>query len=312
MSTCASDPRSESSPKAAPLGAAFLFALLCLCVNACTPARLGPPGRTAEDVVTWASSYGLHPLSFPAQRMQIFALLRQPPGAGQNAAQLLTIYLEGDGAPWYSAFHPPEDPTPRFPMALSLAVQDAAAHVLYLARPCQYQDYLHGMPESVATAQQCAPRLWTNGRFSTEVIEAYLQILDALRQRYGYNQFQLIGYSGGGTIAMALGARRADVSAVVTIASPLDVAAWTHLQGLSPLETPAPPSKPNQRELVRKTIHLAGAADTVVPAHLTREFVARHGGIVHIFEDFDHGCCWSQAWPTIRPSLPLQPTLPLH
>ena len=50
----------------------------------------------------------------------------------------LTVYIEGDGYAWKTRRSLSNDPTPTDPIALRLALQDPAANLVYLARPCQY------------------------------------------------------------------------------------------------------------------------------------------------------------------------------
>jgi esterase/lipase len=47
----------------------------------------------------------------------------------------------------------------------------------------------------------------------------------ALKRASGASRLRLVGYSGGGVMAMLLAARRDDVAQVVTIAAPLRLAA---------------------------------------------------------------------------------------
>jgi len=77
-------------------------------------------------------------------------------------AELLTIYIEGDGLSWIDASTPSNEPTPMDPLALKLALRDDAPSA-YLARPCQYV--------AEDRKKSCAQKYWTYSRFSEEVIE---------------------------------------------------------------------------------------------------------------------------------------------
>src|SRR5262245_66546221 len=99
--------------KAALLGAAFLFV-----AAGCATQGLPPYGKA--EVQEWARQRGLWDMPLRAGNFELFALGRQTPGA-----QTLSIYIEGDGAPW-GLDSPPRDPTPREAIALALAATDRA------------------------------------------------------------------------------------------------------------------------------------------------------------------------------------------
>jgi pimeloyl-ACP methyl ester carboxylesterase len=69
----------------------------------------------------------------------------------------------------------------------------------------------------------------------------------SLKQRSGSTRLTLVGYSGGGTIAVLLAARRSDVAEVITVAANLDVGYWTQRDGLSPLTGSLDPAGGNPR-----------------------------------------------------------------
>ena len=59
--------------------------------------------------------------------------------------------------------------------------------------------------------------------------------VDALKRDAGAAKVILVGYSGGGAIAVLLAARRLDVAGVITVSADLDLAYWTQRDGLAPL-----------------------------------------------------------------------------
>ena len=125
----------------------------------------------------------------------VLALLRS-----RAATETLTVYLEGDGAAWPSHWQPPRDPTPVRALVLDMAALDNSSQVAYLARPCQYL-------EAVALAA-CPVELWTHRRFSEPAIAVLDAALSALKRASGASRLRLVGYSGGGVMALALAARR--------------------------------------------------------------------------------------------------------
>lgn len=264
--------------KAASLGAAFLFLALAGCVTLDSV-------DASERVMARASQRGWQPTPIPAGNFRLTAYLPTPARQGR----VLTIYIEGDGAPWLTPYHPPGDPTPLKPVGLALALADPASTVAYLARPCQY------LGDEERTA--CDSTYWTDRRFAPEVVVAYQDAVESLKARFGAQRLQLVGYSGGGVIAALLAARRPDVSRWATVASPLNLAEWTAYHGISPLadslnpgaeSTPLPPG-----------LHFAGANDKIVPPSLIDHFVQHRGGRVVVLPGFSHDCCWTRAWPEL-------------
>lgn len=107
-------------------------------------------------------------------------------------------------------------------MAPGLAVNDPHPSV-YLARPCQY-----------VQGTNCKRGLWTTERFSKEVPQAESEVLDMLKSQYGVKESEMVGYSGGGAVALLLAATRSDVSQVQTIAGNIDPAAWMETKHITP------------------------------------------------------------------------------
>ncbi len=118
--------------------------------------------------------------------------------------------------------------------------------------------------------------------------------------RHGYDSITLIGFSGGGVLAMLLAERLKQTETVLTIAANLDIAAWadhhgyTRLRGsLNPATQPALPPQIRQ-------IHIAGGRDLQVPAHLSQSTALRGPNAQFVVvPEFDHHCCWERAWPTM-------------
>lgn len=172
----------------------------------------------------------------------------------QEAPTHLRIYLEGDGRAWATATQPSTDPSPRQLMVTRLALNDPTPSI-YLARPCQFV--------SVPT---CTNEMWTNQRFSEEVVASLDQALDLFKARYHNKSFELVGYSGGAAVALLLAARRDDVSQIQTLAGNLSPTEWVRIHQLSPLTGSLEPLQYRQRLAKIPQRHLSGADDRVVPA----------------------------------------------
>lgn len=208
----------------------------------------------------------------------------------------LSIYIEGDGLSWLSASTPSNDPTPRNPVALRLALAQPTGSAAYLARPCQYVD---------ARQSECPQRYWTNARFSPEVIDSTNLAIDRLKRRFGVHRLELIGYSGGGAVAMLVAARRNDVARVVTIAGNLDHRAWTTRHRLEPLSGSLNPADMAGQVAALPQIHYLGDKDNVIAPELARQLpqaiAGAQGANLRIIPGFDHACCWVQQWPRLYP-----------
>lgn len=209
------------------------------------------------------------------------------PAVGRNG-DALHVYLEGDGVPWQFN-RPTTNPTSRKMAALRLMQLDMAQS-LYLNRPC----YGFGKPPPA-----CHPDDWTFGRYSENVVSQLNTAIDEFTSTKN-PPLILFGYSGGGTLAMLLAARRTDVTGIVTIAANLDHQSWSDHHGYLPLH--------NSLNAARQPIlpphvfrwHLAGEKDTQVPADLIQATVKEDPHADYLpYPDFNHKCCWHDIWPTL-------------
>ncbi len=202
-----------------------------------------------------------------------------------SATGPLHVYLEGDGLPWATATRVAKDPHPRRPLAFELMRRDPAAAV-YLGRPCYTR---------LETSDPCSAKLWTDERYSEHVV---VSLEAALRRDIEpLPPLVLIGYSGGGVLAMLLAERLETTVTVVTVAANLNVAAWTTHHGFTPLTGSLDPAKrPPLRDSIRQW-HLVGDRDVNVPPAITHSVAERqrNAEIVH-YPDLDHACCWTDMW----------------
>jgi hypothetical protein len=206
---------------------------------------------------------------------------------------LLVIYIEGDGNAFLHKNYLSPDPTPKTPLALELASIDANPSVLYIARPCQY-----------LTAEQlktCDSKYWSTHRYSEEVVYAINQVVSQFAT--GYQQIGLVGYSGGGSIAVLLAARRQDISWLVTIGATLDHTYWTSLHDVTPLSGSLNPADFAESVQTLPQLHLLGEKDKIVPASVVHAYLgkATDTGKIHlqIIPGFNHQCCWVDVWPEL-------------
>jgi len=267
---------------------------LILSLDACAGAQ-ARRDAVAETIAKAGWSQGI----LDAGSFELYAAWQ--PG---RTAETLTVYLEGDGFAYLDASHPSQDPTPIDPLALRLALVDAQSEaVAYLGRPCQYVMPAHG--------RGCSWPYWTLRRYAPEVVDSTGRAIDQLKAQVGAKRVLLVGYSGGGALAALLAARRPDVAGLVTVAANLDLAYWTHRDGLSPLTGSLDPAQEAGRLGTVPQLHFAGGRDRVVGADVTRSFLAHlsAGNLarVEVLPEADHHCCWVEDWPKLRARADLWP-----
>lgn len=208
--------------------------------------------------------------------------------------QQLTVYIEGDGFAWKTANQLSDDPTPLDPIGLKLALRHPHNDGVYLARPCQY---------APPPSRGCKPSDWSNERYSEKVIDAADTALNQLKRRFQSKSLTLVGYSGGGTVAALLAARRDDVDHLITVAANLDHDEWTTLHNLTPLDNSLNPADFVAELTHLRQSHFVGARDKVIPVTLVTSFARRFESStrpnVHVIPGFGHRCCWEKNWPRL-------------
>ena len=206
----------------------------------------------------------------------------------------LTVYIEGDGRAWRSRSVPSDNPTPHQALALTLAAVDPAANVVYLARPCQFTPLVQ--------SPRCDQAYWTNKRFSEEVVVAMNQAVTYYAAQIPGRRINLIGYSGGGALAVLIAARRTDVSSLRTVAGNLDHAQVNRLHQVS-----AMPESLNAIDVAHQIaaipqIHFSGADDSVVPPVIAQHFASATASRCTrqlIVERMNHESDWAGRWPEL-------------
>lgn len=205
----------------------------------------------------------------------------------------LHVYIEGDGKPWLHGQYIAKDPTSKRPLALELASVDGG-NVLYLGRPCYIGLFDDGL---------CEEKYWTSARYSADVVASMSAAVSRVLEEVKLRKLTLIGYSGGGTLAMLMSSDSAStltpyIDSVVTVAGNLEVADWTRQHDYLPLAESLDPSFADYSESI-DFLHYIGADDGNVSVQQTLNFVAKHGGAYKILDAVDHSCCWLQHWPEL-------------
>ncbi len=182
------------------------------------------------------------------------------------------------------------NPTPHHALALALAIHTPGPR-LYLGRPCYF---------SAINDPACTSRVWTSERFSATVVASMAAAVNDYCADSCRSGVVLIGYSGGGVLAVLMAPLVSPKVAVVTIAADLDVDAWTRVHGYLPLEGSLnPATQPALAPRIREW-HLVGDRDSVVPANINQRYFERIDTkyVLH-YPQFDHVCCWVERWPEI-------------
>jgi pimeloyl-ACP methyl ester carboxylesterase len=215
----------------------------------------------------------------------------------------IDIYIEGDGHAWQSRGEPALDPTPREAMGLKLAAKDPAANVVYLARPCQFIG--HDSPCDVA--------YWTGKRYSREVVAALNEAVSHYAALAPGRPLHLIGYSGGGTLAILIAVQRHDIASIRTVAGNLDIDEVTRLHAVSPMPLSVNPIDEAYRVAEIPQIHFSGGADRIVPPSIAERFARAAGGTcvqTRIIAGMGHESRWDERWPALLAQRPRCNELP--
>ena len=202
----------------------------------------------------------------------------------------LRIYIGGDGRAFVNRSLVATDPTPRDHLGLQLMLRDPGPGV-YVARPCYYDG---------ASADYCDASLWTSHRYSRGVIGSMAAVVRSIAAEFPQASLTLVGYSGGGVLALFVADELTRIDHVMTVAAPLDIDSWASLHGYTPLTGSMNPAQQrNWRQGLQQT-HLAGDADrNVTPALVEgiERVWSRADGVAFVtLPAYDHRCCWVRDW----------------
>jgi dienelactone hydrolase len=268
------------------MGMRWLTAILLLSLAGCAAPRHAVSQRVDQaQLLAAASGWEAMPLRVPG--FDFMSYFPQAPRSGKA----LTVYIEGDGLGWLTLVRPSKNPTPLNPVGLKMALAHPDGKAAYLGRPCQYV---------AANALGCETRYWTEERFSPEVVSAMSKAVDQLKTRAQVSHINIVGYSGGGAIAVLLATQRADVVRIVTVAGNLDTQAWTQWHGLGELTGSINPADLVMRVTHIPQWHFVGGKDNNITPALVQGYASRFPAAspVHVWmeDDFSHGCCWAERW----------------
>ncbi len=200
------------------------------------------------------------------------------------------FYIDGDGTPWIQGTRVASDPTSRSKIILSLIAEDITKSIL-VGRPCYYL-----APRS--RPKTCDEKWWTSHRYSPPVVAAMSSAINEQIQRFTPRKVRLIGYSGGGTLAMLIAKRlNQKVDQVITVAANLDVDQWIALHQFSPLATSLNAENFPVLSPQLSQVHFVGTEDKNVPGKITKAIASLqpNASVIEI-KGYSHECCWPKDW----------------
>ncbi|APC19467.1 hypothetical protein BLL42_27420 (plasmid) [Pseudomonas frederiksbergensis] len=202
----------------------------------------------------------------------------------------LRVYIEDNGIT-ASESKRAINPTPKRLMLVKLALTDPAPSA-YIARPCQY-----------VWSERCAPAEWSERRFSSSVITSYQEALEFLKGIHHNQTFELVGYGGGGTVALLLAATRTDVIRVQTLGGNLTPTTWSRLHQMAPLKGSVDPIKFAKKLQIIPQRHLVGKTDLEVPQAVAEAYMIAlpEADCLDVtLVEADHSQGWEEAWGRFR------------
>ena len=175
----------------------------------------------------------------------------------------LAVFIEGDGVPWRGGREPSLDPTTGDPIALKLLAQTPPP-AAYVSSPV--------LPDM--TGPRCTPERWTMERYSDEIVSSMTEAVRTAAAQAKARSVVLVGYSGGGVLAVLIAERLDNVAAVITVGANLDIDAWTKHHGYLPLTGSLNPAASTAEHRWPET-HLYGARDANVPPATAEAYFKR-------------------------------------
>lgn len=200
------------------------------------------------------------------------------------------FYIEGDGS-ITSHQMISSNPTPSKIMLFRLTILDTRPNVVYIARPCQYT--------SMELNPNCNGEYWTNKRLSEEVIES---INIAINKISNNKPFHLVGFSGGGGVAVLVAVRNNNVKDIITIAGNLDIQKFSTHHKIYALNQSLNPINYARKINNIPQLHISGSNDKIVPSNIAEDYVEQSASTcVHskIFPGITHTLGWDKVWQNV-------------
>lgn len=269
----------------------FCYLYFVLVLISCAALNSSPIPAGTQKVISQAheNHFITREVNTPTFKLSTLEKIQAPEEASTH------VYIEGDGNSWKTRYQLSDNPTPKQPLALKLALQDTHPNVIYIARPCQYTP--------LATDPCCEPKFWSSHRYAPEVITAVNAVLDHHLQRRQATTWVLVGFSGGASVATLVASERQDVARLITVAGDLNHDLLNQYHGTTPLRGSLNPSDALQQVQHIPQTHWCGTKDSVVPCWTVSAFCEKvnNPDLVRCksLKGASHHAKWEQAWPTL-------------
>ena len=225
-------------------------------------------------------------------KLQGFAKIEKP-------GEPLEVFIEGDGLAYVSRSSPSRNPTPIDPISLRLATISSKPNILYIARPCQYVE--------LNSQKNCGVKIWTTSRFTEDVINAVNQAIDFGLKRAQASIVHLVGYSGGGAVAVLVAARRQNVGSIRTLAGYLDHKTLNRVKKVTPLYGSLDPMEKAYLLSHIPQHHISGSNDKIIPKWVAQGFAKAVGNTkcaTAKIANTTHTDGWLELWKKIGNAIP--------
>ncbi len=198
------------------------------------------------------------------------------------------IYLEGDGLVINAHGKIAQSPTPTDPMALRLAaVDNRKFSKIVINRPFHY----------TKNATGANSKYWTTARYSPEVIQAIINVIKTCQERFHFKTIEIVGYSGGATVALLLAPKLNNITQIISFAGNLDHVNWTKYHNSQPLFESLDPLQNKNAIAKIPQIHFVGENDdntTVALAVAYKQKLNSKNIKIIPIPDFSHDSNWPQ------------------
>ena len=214
----------------------------------------------------------------------------------QSTNKTIRIYIEGDGKAWIRKGRPSSDPTPENRLVHYLMKEDRQTDIAYLGRPCQY-----------IQTSECHSKIWTFERYSKSIIALMSYSVDKIKQHGSYQQVELVGYSGGATIALLLAAQRDDIISIRTVAGNLAPAFTNNLHGVTEMLSAMNPLDFRKALSHIPQIHFYGTSDSVIPDKISHHYFSQMNNSECITikpVPASHHSGWAERWQELLKAPP--------
>jgi len=228
--------------------------------------------------------------SFTSKAIQADKFLLQTYQKVTDPSLPYVVYIEGDGLAFKNK-QPSDDPTPIHPVMLQLAILDKRPNVVYIARPCQYLLQENG--------SVCNYHYWTDKRMSEDSVVSMNEAVMKVSRGRAVN---IVGFSGGGSIAVLIAARNPSIASIITIAGNLDHKSFNEYHHVRPMTASLNAIDYASKVKDIPQLHLSGGQDAIVPAFISEKFVeAVHSKCAHreVITNATHLEGWAAVWPAI-------------